>query len=270
MTFEEGAQLPTKIYCGGPTKDHILESACGGVALFDYDGDGLLDIYLVTGAELTPARERIPHRNALYRNLGGWKFEDVSKRAGVDLAAWGSGACAGDFDGDGRLDLYVTNWGPNVAVPQPRRRHVRGRRRARRSRGGRLEHRLHVLRRRRRRRPRPLRRALRRDDLGLSCARAAVARLAQRAPHHGRPGRTSGRIRSVLRERRQWQVRRGDRSARPRRSVEGVRIRRRRDGLRRRWARRSVRGERLESKLPLSQPRKRPLRERWSGRRRRR
>ena len=114
VTFEVGARLPAKMYCGGPTKDHILESACGGVALFDYDGDGLLDIYLVTGAELTPARERVPHRNALYRNLGGWKFEDVSKRAGVDLAAWGSGACAGDFDGDGRLDLYVTNWGPNA------------------------------------------------------------------------------------------------------------------------------------------------------------
>jgi enediyne biosynthesis protein E4 len=114
VTFEEGARLPTRTYCGGATKDHILESACGGVALFDYDGDGLLDIYLVTAAELTPARERVPHRNALYRNLGGWKFEDVSKRAGVDLAAWGSGACAGDFDGDGHLDLYVTNWGANA------------------------------------------------------------------------------------------------------------------------------------------------------------
>jgi hypothetical protein len=114
VTFAVGARLPTKMYCGGPTKDHILESACGGVALLDYDGDGLLDIYLVTGAELTPSRERVPHRNALYRNLGGWKFEDVSKRAGVDLAAWGSGACAGDFDGDGLIDLYVTNWGPNA------------------------------------------------------------------------------------------------------------------------------------------------------------
>ena len=114
VTFDVGAQLPWKLYCGGPTKDHILESSCGGVALFDYDDDGLLDIYLVTGAELTTTRERVPHRNALYRNLGGWKFEDVSKRAGVDLAAWGSGACVGDFDGDGRLDLYVTNWGANV------------------------------------------------------------------------------------------------------------------------------------------------------------
>jgi enediyne biosynthesis protein E4 len=114
VTFEVGARLPSKMYCGGPTKDHILESACGGVALFDYDGDGLLDIYFVTAAELTPGRVRVPHRNALYRNLGGWKFEDVSKQAGVDLAAWGSGACAGDFDGDGRLDLYVTNWGPNA------------------------------------------------------------------------------------------------------------------------------------------------------------
>jgi hypothetical protein len=114
VTFEEGARLPVKSYCGGPTKDHILESACGGIALFDYDEDGRLDIYVTTAAQLTPARERIDHRNALYRNLGGWKFEDVSKQAGVDVAGWGSGTCAGDVDNDGHLDLYVTNWGPNV------------------------------------------------------------------------------------------------------------------------------------------------------------
>ena len=113
-TFEEAPRLPTRTYCGGPTKDHILESGCGGLALLDYDGDGRLDIYLVTAAELSAKRERIAHRNALYRNLGGWKFEDVSKKAAVDTASWGSGACAGDIDDDGRLDLYVTNWGPNL------------------------------------------------------------------------------------------------------------------------------------------------------------
>ena len=56
----------------------------------------------------------MPHRNALYRNRGGWKFEDVSARPGVDAAAWGNGVCAGDVDNDGRLDLYVTNWGANL------------------------------------------------------------------------------------------------------------------------------------------------------------
>ncbi len=111
--FEEATRLPTRTYCGGPTKDHILESGGSGVALIDYDGDGLLDIYLVTAPELTKSRDRVPHRNALYRNLGHWRFEDVSKKAGVDAAAWGNGVCAGDFDGDGLLDLYVTNWGPN-------------------------------------------------------------------------------------------------------------------------------------------------------------
>jgi enediyne biosynthesis protein E4 len=113
-TFEEACTLPTRTYCGSPTKDHILESAGNGIALLDYDADGRLDIYVVTAAEITPSRERIAHRNALYRNLGGWRFEDVSSRAGVDAAAWGSGACAGDADNDGRLDLYVTNWGPNL------------------------------------------------------------------------------------------------------------------------------------------------------------
>ena len=113
VQFVEVPGLSTKTYCGGKTKDHILESGGSGVALFDYDGDGKLDVYLVTAAELDEKRERIPHRNALYRNLGNWKFEDVSKQAGVDAAAWGNGVCAGDFDDDGKLDLYVTNWGPN-------------------------------------------------------------------------------------------------------------------------------------------------------------
>jgi len=112
--FEEVPALAARTYCGGPTKDHILESGGSGLALFDYDDDGRLDVYLVNAPELTAARQRVPHRNVLYRNLGGLRFEDVSAKAGVDAAAWGNGVCAGDYDGDGRLDLYVTNWGSNL------------------------------------------------------------------------------------------------------------------------------------------------------------
>jgi hypothetical protein len=111
VTLEERTRLPVKTYCGGATKDHLLESGGSGVALFDFDGDGRLDIYLVNAYELTPARERIAHANALFKNLGDWKFEDVSKSSKLDAAAWGNGVCAGDYDDDGRLDLYVTNWG---------------------------------------------------------------------------------------------------------------------------------------------------------------
>jgi hypothetical protein len=108
-------QLTEPTFGGGPSRWHIVESGGNGVALLDYDGDGLLDIYAVSGVELDErnGRARIPHRNALYRNLGGMRFKNVAAEAGVDAAAWGYGTCAGDFDGDGKVDLYVTNYGPN-------------------------------------------------------------------------------------------------------------------------------------------------------------
>jgi enediyne biosynthesis protein E4 len=109
-------QLTEKTYGGGPSKLHLVESGGNGVALIDYDGDGLLDIYAVSAFDLDErnGRARVPHKNALYRNLGGLKFRNVAAEAGVDLAAWGYGVCAGDYDDDGRLDLYVTNYGANV------------------------------------------------------------------------------------------------------------------------------------------------------------
>lgn len=114
VTFVERGGLTARTYDGGPTKDHIIESPGNGLALVDVDDDGLLDLYLVTGAALTASRERVPHRHVLYRNLGHWQFEDISAKAGVDAATWGNGVCAGDVDGDARVDLYVTNWGPNL------------------------------------------------------------------------------------------------------------------------------------------------------------
>ena len=185
--FEEGAQLPTRTYCGGPTKDHILESGGSGVALLDYDGDGRLDVYLVTAAELTHARERVPHTNALYRNLGGWRFEDVSQQGGCRRGRLGQRRLRRRLRRRRPPRPLRHELGPQLPVPQPGRRHASSEVAAQAGVAAvGLEHRLHLLRRGRRRRPGPLRRALRRDHLGRRRARPADARLAQRAAHHGR------------------------------------------------------------------------------------
>jgi hypothetical protein len=108
-------QLTQATYGGGPSKWHLAESGGNGVAIIDYDGDGLPDVYTVSAFDLDErnGRKPIPHPNALYHNLGGMKFENVASAAGVDAAAWGYGVCAGDFDDDGWVDLYVTNYGPD-------------------------------------------------------------------------------------------------------------------------------------------------------------
>src|SRR5437868_2305857 len=91
IQFEEVPCIPVKTFCGGRTKDHIVESGGSGVALFDYDGDGLLDVYVVNAFELSDEREKIPHRNAPLKNLGGRKFKAVSAGSGVDVAPWANG-----------------------------------------------------------------------------------------------------------------------------------------------------------------------------------
>jgi hypothetical protein len=97
---------------GTPAKDYILETPSGGVAIFDYDGDERPDIYLVNGSTVAAmqGKERAP-RAALYRNLGNWKFEDVTDKAGVANERWGFGVAVGDYDNDGRPDMYVANFG---------------------------------------------------------------------------------------------------------------------------------------------------------------
>jgi hypothetical protein len=86
----------------------------GGVGLLDFDGDGWMDVFCVNGGFADPSRAGAPgHR--LYRNHGGWRFEDVTERAGVGSnEGYGMGVACADFDGDGRTDLYVLNLRGNV------------------------------------------------------------------------------------------------------------------------------------------------------------
>ena len=94
-------------------KRFIVESMSGGVALLDMDRDGLLDIYFVDSLTVATANDPHAARSALYRNLGGGRFEDVTDRAGVGHPGWGMGVCVADVDGDRREDLYVTAFGGN-------------------------------------------------------------------------------------------------------------------------------------------------------------
>jgi len=81
VQFELVPGLTEKAFCGGRTKDSILESGGSGIALVDYDGDGLLDIYAMSAFELDDKKQRIPHPNAIYGKLEGMKFQllDVEK-----------------------------------------------------------------------------------------------------------------------------------------------------------------------------------------------
>jgi enediyne biosynthesis protein E4 len=96
-----------------PDKKFIVESMSGGVALFDFDNDGWIDIYFVDSLTVATAGNPSAARSALYRNLGNGRFEDVTDKAGVGHPGWGMGVCAADVDGDGWDDLYVTALGGN-------------------------------------------------------------------------------------------------------------------------------------------------------------
>jgi hypothetical protein len=99
---------------GTAEKRYILEAPSGGVALFDYDNDGWLDVYFVNGSTFAALKgeEKAP-RAALFHNNRDGTFTDVTDRAGVANERWGFGVAAGDYDNDGREDLYVTNFGRN-------------------------------------------------------------------------------------------------------------------------------------------------------------
>ena len=93
-------------------KQYIVETTGTGVAIFDYDNDGLPDILLVNGDRFQA--NGTPTTPLLYHNLGGLKFEDVTSKAGLTHTGWGQGVCAGDIDNDGNVDFFMTEWGQNV------------------------------------------------------------------------------------------------------------------------------------------------------------
>jgi hypothetical protein len=96
-----------------PNKNQV-ETMVAGVALLDYDGDGYLDIYLVNGAAIPSLKKESPaYWNRLYRNNHDGTFTDVTERAGVAGAGYGMGVAVGDYDNDGRPDIFLANVADN-------------------------------------------------------------------------------------------------------------------------------------------------------------
>ena len=93
---------------------YFVESLGSGAAFFDYDGDGDPDLYFVNGAALPGYQAAVTPTNRLYQNNGDGTFSDVTVQAGVGDTGYGHGCAVGDYNNDGYLDLYVTNYGPNV------------------------------------------------------------------------------------------------------------------------------------------------------------
>jgi len=99
---------------GSSGRHYIVESVASGMATFDYDNDGLVDVYFLNGRPLPDAETQQQPANSLYRNVGGFRFVEVTGESGVGCTGYGMGVAIGDYDNDGRADIYVNNFGPNV------------------------------------------------------------------------------------------------------------------------------------------------------------
>jgi enediyne biosynthesis protein E4 len=102
--------------CGDAVKDYLVETLGSGVALFDYNNDGLIDVLLVNGSSLKALSN--PHGPAyssrLFRNNGDGTFTDVTRDSGLINEGWGIGVTVGDYDNDGNRDVFITNFGGNA------------------------------------------------------------------------------------------------------------------------------------------------------------
>ncbi|MCB1018554.1 MAG: VCBS repeat-containing protein, partial [Acidobacteria bacterium] len=89
-------------------RKHLVETMAGGVAAFDFDGDGLVDLFFANGAPAETLEKAGPgDSNRLYRNRGGMRFEDVTAKAGLAGVGFSTSADAADYDNDGDQDLFV-------------------------------------------------------------------------------------------------------------------------------------------------------------------
>jgi hypothetical protein len=119
VTREAGIDF---LHTNGSSPDkHLVETMGSGGLFFDYDNDGWIDIFLVDGGSLADPALARKARHHLYRNRGpstgsgqAVQFEDVTARSNIRHAGYGMGACAGDVDNDGWIDLYVTGFGGNA------------------------------------------------------------------------------------------------------------------------------------------------------------
>jgi hypothetical protein len=111
---EAGLTIPN-VWGGIKTKKYLVEVKGSGVAFFDYDNDGWLDIYLTNGVRFgetyTPQNAPTTH---LYKNNRDGTFTDVTAHSGLARTGWGTGVCVGDYDNDGWDDLFCTYWGQNI------------------------------------------------------------------------------------------------------------------------------------------------------------
>ena len=110
---ESGLKIKT-IFGGEHKNKYLLETTGCGVAFYDYDNDGWLDIFLVNGTRLEGFPAGNEPTSHLFRNNRDGTFTDVTAKAGVAHSGWGQGVCVGDYDNDGWDDLFVTYFGKNV------------------------------------------------------------------------------------------------------------------------------------------------------------
>ena len=118
VVFEEVSPQTSKItwvHNNAQSVDRQLPETVGaGCAFLDYDNDGWMDVYFVNSGPSDFYTPPTPLKNALYRNNGDGTFTDVTDKAGVAGGRFGMGVAAADFDADGFVDIYITNYGPNI------------------------------------------------------------------------------------------------------------------------------------------------------------